>query len=133
MQKWSWHESADTGLSVNAGMIMGMCCMKSARPRSRSSLVSGTPSCPNRLLPQAITSDPDWLGRSPLISVVNGMVNGMRRGCATGTPEGAERSEESPGRRANNQRTPRLGLVHMGHPALTQHASFSLLTPSAAP
>jgi hypothetical protein len=27
-------------------------CMKSARPRSRSSLVSGTPSCPNRLLPR---------------------------------------------------------------------------------
>ena len=56
IQKWSRHESADTGLSVNAGMIMGTCCvnmcMKSARPRSRSSLVSGTPSCPNRLLPR---------------------------------------------------------------------------------
>ena len=87
MQKWSRHESADTGLSVNAGMIMGMCCMKSARPRSRSSLVSGTPSCPKRLLPHAITNDPDWLGRRPLMSVVNGMVNGMRRGSATGTPK----------------------------------------------
>ena len=58
---------------------MGTCCMKSARPRSRSSLVSGTPSCPNRLLPHAITSDPDWLGRSPLMSL-SGMVNGMRHG-----------------------------------------------------
>ena len=57
-------------------MLREHVCMKSARPRSRSSLVSGTPSCPNRLLPHAITNDPDWLSRSPLMSV-SGMVNGM--------------------------------------------------------